>query len=368
MEHITELPFLLSVWAHFQTLLQIIDDDNLGLLVVHLWTQVAAVGIFALALFARRRFWHRGRVEATIVGLDFSARDSMQPVCEYTQEDGTVVRARFLYAYPSYETGHKTGVFIDKNAPGVVMTGMTDYLICFGGLLLLTAAAMGGYQSYLMYGTLPGWLMNSVREVALTEVCLLLILAVAWPLVLMDRKSEKKRAAKLMTITLHQYHELDGKKKLTYWGTLASRMMLAGLSIYIGFGIVTLAYMSFDAYMHNSTIPVQVTETKLIAGYRDNSKPYAIHADWQKTPGAKNQLVARYPSVLIARKPLAPGDTVKVRISETAKPNPAGFILCEIDCGLPLAVLGFLLLLFGCAVIFTLAACFWVPRKEEKIH
>lgn len=359
--------FIAEVTAHMQRLGTALAEGDIGLFILYIWPQIAALGLFVAGGAAGHRLWNRNCMDARIAGLDFTNPERVEPVCEYTGKDGTVVRAWLSGACPSFATGHRCKVFADFMNPGLVTTAATQYPLFAGGLFLMSIAALGAWQSYQLAGSPDAWLASSLQEIALTEVALLVLFILLLPLIRATEDQYKADAEKLKKTELFPFEQLSEVEDRIgkFRRSLRNQKIMS-------FGLILFAALIFytgatgaAAYYRGETVMARVTEYMLLPGEARYEKPVNFPARWTSPSGQGIVLHLALPSGLLARKAYAPGTEVPVRLdpkAAIAKATAYRYAFAEVDCGPVVIVMQLLLNTLAATLVLAAGICLRPPQ------
>lgn len=365
-----------EIQLHLGKLLEALVQDDLGLLFMYTWAEILGLGLFLLGLFLRNHMGWLKKYEATVAGIDFSDTKLVEPVCEYIDDAGNKMRARFNVAIPSFSTGHKATIYVEKNNPTSASLPVMGYPLGVIALIIMAGGLIGAWCSFQEAASVSGWINTSLKDIALTEVVLLCCFMAAHLLEALTKKQTRAKVQKLLDAKLIPFEDLSEVDDRIGQFRRSMRVrrdnaviftVLGCLALYMSVGTVAdyaltepaVAHVSVHGVAH-STLPPELAPLPPpdMAACKQRRK---LKVDWVAPSGKIHRLTTGYPSAYLPLKEYRSGDKVAIRLNpEDAQKNE--YYEALYDPGPVVAVFHSLIGLLLAALLFCLGKCMKLPQ------
>lgn len=367
---------LTEIQLHTDKIFQALVHDDLGLFFMYTWAEIVGLGIFLLCLFLRNHAGYLKKYEATVAGLDFTDPKDVQPVCEYVDETGKTLRARFGIAIPAFSTGHKVTVYIAKEDPATANLPIMGYPLAVTGLMFLLGGAIGAWYSYLEAASVAAWMTTSLKEIALTEVALLAVYLFLVFFNFITRNEVRVRMQKLLDVKLFPFEEMSevDNRIGQFRRSMRARRDTGIIFAVIGCLVLYSTVRTVTGYLLTESAIAHVAPSSALPpelmppGYTPPPEPEGklrrrLKVEWSAPSGKTYRLATGYPLPYIPLKEYKAGDEVAIRLNpeEAQSGNPYYEVLY--DPGPVVAVLHSLICVLMTALIFGISLCMKLPKE-----
>ena len=368
---------LTEIQLHAQNLFLALAQDDLGLFFMYIWAEIVGAGIFMLCIFLRNHAGYLKKYEATIAGLDFTNPEYVEPVCEYTDENGKTLRARFGIALPSFSTGHKSMVYINKKLPTAASLPVMGYPLAVTALIFLAGGSIGAWYSYQEAASLSEWVTTSLKEIALTEVVLLGAFLFITFFEFITKNEVNVEMQKLLGVELFPFEEMTevenriGQFRRSMRGrrdTAVIFMVIGCFALYSTFGTIT-GYLLTEPAIARVVANAQLPPELIPPGETLQPEPAGktrrqLRVEWVAPSGKTYRLMTEYPLPYTPLREYKTGDEVAIRLNPERAQESLRY-RAQYDPGPVVATLHSLICILMTAFIFCIGRCMKLPKEWE---
>lgn len=361
-----------EIQLHLGKLIEALAQDDIGLLFMYTWAEILGLGLFLLCLFLRNHMGWLKKYEATVAGIDFSDPKHVEPVCEYIDDAGNKMRARFNVAIPSFATGYKTTIYVEKNNPTLASLPVMGYPLAVIALIIIAGGLIGAWYSFQEAASVSDWASTSLKEIALTEAVLLFCILAAALINAVTAYQTRAKMKKLLDAKLIPFENLSevddriGQFRRSMRVRRYNTIILAALGCLAFYmSVNTLADYALTepaiAHVAKPTLPPELMPLPPPDAATAKQRRMLL-VDWVAPSGKTHRMLTHYPIAYMPLKEYKPGDAVAIRLNaEDAQRDPA--YKAHYDPGPVVAALNCLVSILLTALLFCFAKCMKLPAE-----